>query len=56
MRGLILWRCHQWLMWCRFEMKIENVPSVENPRTGKLTPLSVIAALRGIAAPMRIGT
>jgi aspartate dehydrogenase len=40
----------------RFEMKIENVPSVENPRTGKLTPLSVIAALRGIAAPMRIGT
>lgn len=40
----------------RFEMKIENVPSVENPRTGKLTPLSVIAALRGIVAPMRIGT
>ena len=40
----------------RFEMKIENVPSLENPRTGKLTPLSVIAALRGLGSPMRIGT
>jgi len=40
----------------RFEMKIEGVPSLENPRTGKLTPLSVIAALRGLTAPMRIGT
>jgi aspartate dehydrogenase len=40
----------------RFEMKIENVPSEENPRTGKLTPLSVIAALRGLTSPMRIGT
>lgn len=40
----------------RFEMKIENVPSEENPRTGKLTALSVIAALRGLTAPMRIGT
>lgn len=40
----------------RFEMKIEGVPSPENPRTGKLTPLSVIAALRSLTAPMRIGT
>lgn len=40
----------------RFEMKIENVPSDENPRTGKLTALSVLAALRGLAAPLRIGT
>ncbi len=40
----------------RFEMKIEGVPSLENPRTGKLTPLSVIAALRGLTAPVRIGT
>lgn len=40
----------------RFEMKIENVPSVENPRTGKLTALSVIAALRSLTAPMRIGS
>ena len=27
----------------RFELSIESVPSEENPRTGKLTPLSVIA-------------
>jgi aspartate dehydrogenase len=40
----------------RFEMKIENVPSEENPRTGKLTALSVIAALRGLVAPLRVGT
>ena len=40
----------------RFEMKIENVPSVENPRTGKLTALSVIAALRGLTSPMRVGS
>ena len=39
----------------RFEMKIEGVPSVENPRTGKLTPLSVIATLRGLTSPLRIG-
>lgn len=41
---------------CRFEMAIEGVPSVENPRTGKLTPLSVIAALRGLTSPLKVGT
>ncbi|MBE9558068.1 MAG: aspartate dehydrogenase [Proteobacteria bacterium] len=40
----------------RFEMKIEGVPSPENPRTGKLTPLSVIATLRGLVSPMRVGS
>ena len=40
----------------RFEMQIENVPSEENPRTGKLTPLSVIATLRGFTAPLKVGT
>ena len=40
----------------RFEMKIEGVPSPENPRTGLLTPLSVIATLRGLVSPMRVGT
>jgi aspartate dehydrogenase len=40
----------------RFSMTIENVPSDENPGTGRVTPLSVIAALRGMAAPLRIGT
>jgi aspartate dehydrogenase len=39
----------------RFTMTIENVPS-ENPRTGKLTPLSVIAALRGLTSTLRVGT
>ena len=40
----------------RFELSIENVPSEENPRTGKLTPLSVIATLRGFTAPLKVGT
>jgi aspartate dehydrogenase len=37
-------------------MTIENVPTTENPRTGRITALSVIAVLRGLAAPLRIGT
>ncbi len=40
----------------RFTMTIENVPSVENPRTGKITPLSVIAALRGLVSTLKVGT
>ena len=40
----------------RFAMQIENVPSVENPRTGRLTALSVIAALKKLSAPLAIGT
>ncbi len=40
----------------RFEMTIEGVPSEENPRTGKLTPLSVLAALQGLVAPLHVGT
>ena len=40
----------------RFTMSIENVPSEENPGTGKITALSVIAALRGLVAPLRVGT
>jgi len=39
-----------------FSMKIENIPSDGNPRTGKITALSVIAALRKLAGPIRIGT
>ena len=40
----------------RLSMQIENVPSAENPRTGRLTPLSVIAALKKLASPLAIGT
>jgi len=40
----------------RFSLEIENVPSAENPRTGRLTALSVIAALKKLAAPLVIGT
>ena len=40
----------------RFEMNIEGVPSEDNPATGKLTPLSTIACLRGLTQTLRIGT
>lgn len=40
----------------RLTMQIESVPTEENPRTGKITALSAIAALRGLVAPLRIGT
>jgi aspartate dehydrogenase len=38
-----------------FSMSIENIPS-ENPKTGRITALSVIAALRKLTSPLRIGT
>ncbi len=40
----------------RFEMTIEGIPSPENPATGLLTPLSVLATLRGLVSPMKVGT
>jgi len=40
----------------RFTMTIAGVPSAENPRTGRLTPLSVVACLRGLVSPLRVGT
>jgi aspartate dehydrogenase len=40
----------------RFSMQIENVPTEENPRTGRITALSVIAALKKLAAPLAVGT
>ncbi len=39
----------------RFSMTIENIPS-ENPKTGRITALSVIAYLRKLHAPLRVGT
>jgi aspartate dehydrogenase len=39
----------------RFSLSIENIPS-ENPKTGRITALSVVAALRKLHAPIRVGT
>ena len=38
-----------------FSMSIENIPS-ENPKTGRITALSVVACLRKMGAPLRVGT
>lgn len=38
-----------------FRMTIENIPS-ENPKTGKITALSTVAALRGLVSELKIGT
>jgi aspartate dehydrogenase len=40
----------------RLSMTIENVPSPENPKTGRITPLSVIACLRSLTETVRIGS
>jgi aspartate dehydrogenase len=40
----------------RFTMVIEGIPSPENPATGLLTPLSVIATLRGLTSTLHVGT
>ena len=40
----------------RFEMTIEGIPSPDNPATGMLTPLSVIATLRGLVSSLKAGT
>lgn len=37
-------------------MTIENIPSEENPRTGKITALSVLAALRRLTEPLVVGS
>lgn len=38
-----------------FTMQIEGIPSEENPRTGRLTPLSAISTLKRLGAPLVIG-
>lgn len=40
----------------RFSVTIEGVPSPENPASGLLTPLSLIAALRSLTATLRVGS
>lgn len=39
----------------RFSMAIENIPS-ENPRTGRVVALSVVALLRGLVSELKVGT
>ncbi len=39
-----------------FSMSIENIPSEENPATGRITHQSVVAALRGLVEPLRVGS
>ena len=38
------------------EMQIRNIPTEENPRTGRITALSTIACLQRMTAPMVAGT
>jgi aspartate dehydrogenase len=40
----------------RFSLDIANVPTEENPKTGKLTALSVIACLRSLTQTLKVGT
>jgi aspartate dehydrogenase len=40
----------------RFTMTIEGIPSQDNPRTGMITPLSVLACLRGLVSTLKVGT
>jgi aspartate dehydrogenase len=37
-------------------MTIANIPSEENPRTGRITALSVLAALRRLTEPLVVGS
>jgi aspartate dehydrogenase len=39
-----------------FELTIENVPTIENPGTGRITALSVLAALESLSTPLRVGS
>ncbi|NQV84900.1 MAG: aspartate dehydrogenase [Rhodospirillales bacterium] len=39
-----------------FEMTMANVPTEENPATGKIVCLSVIETLRGLVTPFKVGT
>jgi aspartate dehydrogenase len=37
-------------------MAIEHVPSEENPRRGKITPLSALACVNGLVSTLKGGT
>ncbi len=40
----------------RLTMTIENVPTDENPKTGKITALSLLACLRGLVSTLKVGS
>jgi aspartate dehydrogenase len=40
----------------RFSLDIATIPTEENPKTGKITALSVIACLRGLTQTLKVGT
>ena len=40
----------------RLTMTVENVPSEANPRTGRITPLSLLACLKGLVSTLKVGT
>ncbi len=40
----------------RLELAIENIPTDENPGTGRITAQSIAAALNDLVSPIRIGT
>lgn len=40
----------------RLTMTIENVPSESNPRTGRITALSMLACLRGLVSTLKVGS
>ncbi len=39
----------------RLRFRIENVPSVENPKTGRIVPLSLVRSLRALSEPIVVG-
>ena len=39
-----------------FTMTIENIPSQENPKTGRITALSILSCLRGLVSPLKVGS
>ncbi|WP_137752369.1 aspartate dehydrogenase [Sphingopyxis sp. L1A2A] len=40
----------------RLELAIQNIPTDENPGTGRITAQSIVAALNDLVSPIRIGT
>ena len=40
----------------KLTMRIENIPSKQNKRTGRITALSILATLRGLTSTLKVGT